>query len=198
MTRQNRKSLTVIATILVTAVLLSLLLNLGMGLVQKKLHPIEYKQYVEKHSKEYGVPEYVIFAIINVESGFDPRAMSSVGALGLMQMMPTTFTWLSSFEHLDENLPADDLYDPEVSIRYGTYYLKYLFEKFYNWNTVFAAYNGGEGNVAKWLKNPEYADGEGNLKDIPFSETKSYVKKVNSAIEVYKKIYYENNEGVQA
>lgn len=197
MTRQNRKSLTVVATILVTAVLLSLLLNLGMGLVQKALHPIEYKQYVEKYSKEYGVPEYVIFAIINVESGFDPRAMSSVGALGLMQMMPTTFTWLSSFEHLDENLPADDLYDPEVSIRYGTYYLKYLFEKFYNWNTVFAAYNGGEGNVAKWLEDGRYSDGHGGLASIPFEETEKYVEKVNDNIEYYKDTYYNHPEGKQ-
>ena len=144
MTQKKQKRFIVIAVILVASILLSLLLTLGIGLVQRVLHPIRYEQYVQKYAKEYNVPEYVILAVINVESGFDPKAVSTAGAIGLMQMVPSTFTWLSSFEHLDENLPVDELYNPEVSIRYGTYYLRYLFEKFYNWDTVFAAYNGGE------------------------------------------------------
>ena len=81
------------------------------------------------------------------------------------------------------------LQDPEISIRYGTYYLQYLQQKFQNWNTTLAAYNGGEGNVAKWLENPEYSDGEGNLTYIPFDETRSYVKKVNRAMDTYEKLY---------
>lgn len=190
MQSKQRSRIIAVAVILIASIVLSLLLTLGLGLIGKILHPTEYKQYVEKYAKEYNVPEYVIFAVINVESGFDPKAISSVGALGLMQMLPTTFTWLSSFEHLGENLPVDDLYDPEVSIRYGTYYLKYLFEKFYNWDTVFAAYNGGEGNVAKWLGDSRYSDGKGELKNIPFPETEKYVEKINDNIEYYKDTYY--------
>jgi soluble lytic murein transglycosylase len=190
MQSKQRSRIIAVAVILIGSIALSLLLTLGLGLIGKILHPTEYKQYVEKYAKEYNVPEYVIFAVINVESGFDPKAISSVGALGLMQMLPTTFTWLSSFEHLGENLPVDDLYDPEVSIRYGTYYLKYLFEKFYNWDTVFAAYNGGEGNVAKWLGDSRYSDGKGGLKNIPFPETEKYVEKINDNIEYYKDTYY--------
>jgi soluble lytic murein transglycosylase len=110
-----------------------------------------------------------------------------------MQMMPSTFEWLTGEEHLSENLSAHTLYDPEISIRYGTYYLRYLYQKFdCNWDTALAAYNGGEGNVAKWLADPKYSDGEGNLTDIPFTETEKYVKKVNDAIETYKKLYPEN------
>ena len=83
-----------------------------------------------------------------------------------------------------------------MNIRYGTYYLQYLYRKFdYNWDTVFAAYNGGEGNVSKWLGDEEYSDGEGNLTDIPFPETKAYVTKVNRAIDTYKDLYYEPNGG---
>ena len=111
-----------------------------------------------------------------------------------MQMMPSTFEWLTSSDHLDENLSPNDIFEPEVSIRYGTYYLRYLFEKFYNWDTVFAAYNGGEGNVAKWLKDKRYSDGKGNLTDIPFKETREYVKKVNRAMDYYKKTYYKDKE----
>ena len=190
MTQKKQKRFIVIAVILVASILLSLLLTLGIGLVQRVLHPIRYEQYVQKYAKEYNVPEYVILAVINVESGFDPKAVSTAGAIGLMQMVPSTFTWLSSFEHLDENLPVDELYNPEVSIRYGTYYLRYLFEKFYNWDTVFAAYNGGEGNVSKWLADGRYSDGKGGLVDIPFPETENYVEKVNDNIEYYKDTYY--------
>ena len=83
-------------------------------------------------------------------------------------MLPSTFEWLTGDEHLGDHLPKRQLDTPEVSIRYGAYYLSYLYKKFnYNWDTTFAAYNGGEGNVAKWLKNPDYSDGKGNLTDFP-------------------------------
>lgn len=152
---------------------------------QEKENSINYTTLIEQYSAEYDVPEKIIFAVIKVESGFDPNAESSVGALGLMQMMPTTFEWLTGDEHLGEHLDTTRLTDPEVSIRYGTYYLHYLYEKFENWDTVLAAYNGGEGNVAKWLADPECSDGNGNLTYIPFEETRNYVKKVKNAMAKY-------------
>ena len=159
--------------------------------VEQNTHPKKYSEYVSKYSKEYGIPEHIIYAVIKVESNFDPKARSSAGAMGLMQMMPETFLWLTGGQHLGENLPADALYDPEVSIKYGAYYLRYLYRKFdYNWDNAFAAYNAGEGNVKTWLSSDEYSDGEGGLKKIPFPETKNYVKKVNKNIKSYKKLYY--------
>ncbi|MBQ8331386.1 MAG: lytic transglycosylase domain-containing protein [Clostridia bacterium] len=187
------------------AILLIIAISLGVGIaadwiwnkVDRYNHPQAYHEIITKYSVDYNIPEYVIFAVIKTESDFDPTAKSSAGARGLMQMMPSTFEWLTGEEHLNERLPELTLHDPEVSIRYGTYYLNYLYKKFnYNWDTAFAAYNGGEGNVAKWLKNPEYADEEGNLTYIPFAETRSYVSKVNSAMELYQKLYYTPNEGV--
>lgn len=187
------------------AILLIIAISLGVGIaadwiwnkVDRYNHPQAYHEIIAKYSVDYNIPEYVIFAVIKTESDFDPTAKSSAGARGLMQMMPSTFEWLTGEEHLNERLPELTLHDPEVSIRYGTYYLNYLYKKFnYNWDTAFAAYNGGEGNVAKWLKNPEYADEEGNLTYIPFAETRSYVSKVNSAMELYQKLYYTPNEGV--
>jgi soluble lytic murein transglycosylase len=154
-------------------------------------------EYVSQYAYEYNVPETVILAVIKVESDFNAGAVSSVGAKGLMQMMPDTFEWLRSEEHLDERLHEDDLFEPEISIKYGTYYLSYLHKKFdRNWDTALAAYNGGEGNVAKWLKNPEYSDGNGNLTYIPFKETRNYVQKVNKAIDTYKNLYYQNQKEV--
>ena len=162
--------------------------------IEKAMYPDDYRDIVEKYADEYNIPPYIVFAVIETESDFKAGATSSAGARGLMQMMPSTFEWLTSSDHLGENLSADELYEPEVSIRYGVYYLRYLFEKFYNWDTVFAAYNGGEGNVAKWLNDPDCSDGKGNLTYIPFEETRKYVKKVNKAMDYYKNTYYRNGE----
>ena len=197
MFKSKNKRLIIIALIVIGALLLSLLTSFIISLSIRKAFPTEFKTYVEKYASEYNVPEYIILAVIRVESGFDPEATSSAGAIGLMQMLPSTFSWLSSFEHLNENLSYYKLYEPEVSIRYGTYYLRYLFEKFHDWDVVFAAYNGGEGNVSEWLTNPEYSDGEGRLTSIPFPETEKYVKKVNFSIDIYKSTYYKNEVGVK-
>ena len=102
-------------------------------LIERGMHPDDFREIVDKYAAEYNVPAYVIFAVIDTESDFEPGAVSSAGAQGLMQMMPSTFEWLTSSDHLDENLSPNDIFEPEVSIRYGTYYLRYLFEKFYNY-----------------------------------------------------------------
>ena len=189
----------------ILAILLIFCISLSVGIgvdllwdaIEQKTHPQSYAELVTQYSVEYNIPEYIIYAVIRTESDFDPTAESSAGAVGLMQMMPDTFSWLTGDEHLREYLPASALKTPDVNIRYGTYYLRYLYRKFdYNWDHALAAYNGGEGNVARWLADPEYTDEDGNLTYIPFPETRSYVSKVNAAIKVYQKLYYEPNEGV--
>ncbi len=191
-TQMNNSKRRIIAVTLITliAILAGFAVDLIWGAIEKGTHPDNYSEYVEKYASEYNIPEYVVYAVIKVESDFDADAESSAGARGLMQIMPETFEWLTGDEHLGENLHKRELFDAEVNIRYGTYYLNYLYQKFdRNWNTAFAAYNGGEGNVAKWLDNPLYSDGNGNLTDIPFAETEKYVTKVNREIATYKKLY---------
>lgn len=193
------RRIAVIISIITAAVILGISINLFWSALDKAIHPYEYSEHVKKYSQEYNISESVIYAIIKVESNFDPLAKSSVGACGLMQIMPKTFEWLTSDDHLGENLDTEMLFDPETNIKYGTYYLSYLYKKFdYNMNTALAAYNGGEGNVAKWLKDPEYSDGNGNLTSIPFSETSNYVYKVNKEIAAYKEIYYDKDEETEA
>ncbi len=195
--KQNTKRAIAISLIIVLSILLGFAVDLMWGAVEKSSHPNSHMEYVRKYAEEYNIPEPVILAVIKVESDFKSNAESSAGACGLMQMMPSTFEWLTSSEHLGENLPADDLFDPETSIRYGVYYLNYLYLKFdRNWDTTFAAYNAGEGNVAKWLADPTLSDGEGNLIEIPYKETKNYVKRVNDEIDTYRKLYYQNKPEV--
>ena len=184
------------------AILLILAISIVVGLsvdaiwkiLDRSTYPQEYSEIVSKYAAEYNIPEDVIYATIKVESNFDPEAISVAGARGLMQMLPSTFEWLTGEEHLSEHLTPNLLFDPEVNIRYGTYYLKYLYTKFdHNWDTVAAAYNGGEGNVAKWLADERYSDGNGNITDFPekFSETENYVKAIARERKNYQELYFE-------
>ena len=178
-----------ILLVICLSLLVGLLVDVAWNTLDRVTHPDTYHEWIEQYGKEYGVPPHLVAAVIKTESGFDPLAESRAGAQGLMQMMPSTFEWLTGEEHLGEFLPANKIFDPHVSIRYGVYYLRYLYEKFQNWSTVLAAYNGGEGNVAKWLQDPSLSDGKGNLTSIPFEETRNYVRKVNAAAKIYQKLY---------
>ena len=148
--------------------------------------PSEYAEYVSRYSSEYGVPEELVWAVIKTESDFKASAVSGVGAVGLMQLMKDTFDEITNLR-LKEKLDAGMRYDPETNIRYGTYYLSYLYARYNSWDTALAAYNGGLGNVDDWMGD----DGKLTSDEIPndFKETKDYVKKVNKAMEKYKKLY---------
>ena len=192
MNNKYRRPLAILL-ILAIAIVVGLTVDALWKIADRAVYPQKYSELVSKYAKEYNIPEDVIYATIKVESNFDPEAISVAGARGLMQMLPSTFEWLTGDEHLSENLTPNLLYDPEVNIRYGTYYLKYLYTKFdYNWDTACAAYNGGEGNVAKWLADTKYSDGNGNLTDFPreFGETRNYVKKIRQSRDTYQKLYY--------
>ena len=152
--------------------------------------PDQLQSIVTHYSGEYGVPEYVIYAVIKTESGFDSGAESDVGARGLMQIMPATFDWLVSITQ--DGYEAGMMFDPDTNIRYGTYYLSYLYLKYSDWNTVYAAYNAGPDKVDEWLRDPSMTDENGKLKKIPFDETDTYVEKVADAQSAYRRLYYDN------
>jgi len=179
----------VIVSILVLSVLTGFLFQFIWDKVDRANYPREYSEYVEQYAGQYGVPEPVVYAVIKTESDFSSGAVSDAGAVGLMQIMPETFNWLMTMTQ--ESLEAGMLYDPGTNIKYGTYYLSYLYLRYGSWNEVFAAYNAGHANVDDWLENTEYVDENGKLVQIPYEETKNYVKKVTHAIDVYKRLYYE-------
>lgn len=155
---------------------------------QEFLYPRKYTEYVEKYSEEYGISEILIYAVIHTESGFDPDAVSNAGAIGLMQMTEDTFDWLLT--KTGEEYVFEDLFTPEISIKYGTYFLSLLQDEYEITATVAAAYHAGMGNVSSWLANPEHSDDGQRLKNIPISDTAHYVDKIMNAIEKYNSIYY--------
>lgn len=181
----------IIIILLVISVAMGFLFDIGCSLIEKKTHPLKYTEYIEKYSEQYKVPKELVYAIIKTESDFVSNAVSRVGAVGLMQLMPETFKDLTE-NFLYENLDTGMLYDPETNIRYGVFYLSWLKTNFEDWNCVIAAYNGGIGNVTKWLNDSEYSDDGKTLiiKNIPFEETRNYVKKINKATEKYTELYF--------
>lgn len=151
----------------------------------------EYVDMVEKYSDSYGVPEQVIWSVMLVESHFEPDAVSSAKAKGLMQMTDSTFRWLQSKidDAPETELPPEMLFDPETNIKYGVFYLSMLYERFGEWELVYAAYNAGPTRVSTWLQSEEYAE-DGKLVHIPFKETENYVKRVSDAVKMYDEYYY--------
>lgn len=157
-------------------------------------YPREYSKYVEKAAKEYDLEESLIYAVIRTESGFDADAQSNVGACGIMQMMPSSFEWLQQKRGTEGEYTTQDLFNPEICIDYGSYLLKYFYDLYGDERCAVAAYNAGF-VVGDWLEDSNYSIDGVTLSDIPYPETKHYVEKVESAKEMYIKLYYsQNNE----
>ena len=162
--------------------------------VLQHFYPQEYAQYVNEYSTMYGVDEAFVYAVIRTESGFRAEVESSAGAMGLMQIMPDTFEYLQSLESDTESYPESELLNPEINIKYGTYYL-YILLQHYNGdeNLVAAAYNAGLSNVDSWLTDSRYSSDGITLSSIPYSETQQYVQRVENTKRVYESLYYDNN-----
>lgn len=169
-------------------VALSVAAVLLLPYIRRTQYPRQYNELVEKYSAEFDVPEPLIYAIIYNESDFDREAISNAGAKGLMQLMPDTFDWVA--ERLGETTSADNITDAETNIKYGTYYLSYLYNRFEDWKTVIAAYNAGPNKVADWLLDSRYSEDNKTLKSIPIEETKNYVNRVSQVQTQYEEIYY--------
>jgi soluble lytic murein transglycosylase len=140
-------------------------------------YPLRYSEYVRVHAREHHLDPALLAAVIYQESKFDAGAKSSSGAIGLMQLTPSTARGIA-IRTGGRAFRTSDLYDPEINIRYGAWYLDNLYQKYGSERLVLAAYNAGQGNVDRWR-----ARGEG----IQFAETRAYVKRV----EHLQRIYYE-------
>lgn len=185
MKSKKMRDIRVFIIILIMSLVLGVVGNALIDVIYRWVYPEEYHSIVVKYSKEYAVPEELIFAVIKVESNFDKDVVSSADARGLMQMLPSTYKWLTS--KLGDAYYEEDLFDPETNIKYGTYYLQYLYSRFGTWEKAIIAYNWGEGNFEEFLNENGYT--EGDYDSIPVKETRNYVKKVMHHWEKYKELY---------
>ena len=172
--------------IIFLAILLAIILVFDYASMQ--LYPVKYRELVQLYSEKFGIDPYLVFAIIKTESNFQPKAISPKNARGLMQISERTGKWGADKLQLTD-YTNEKLFDPETNINIGCWYLSVLYDEFNDTNLVLAAYNGGSGNVAQWLKDRDLsADGK-TLDKIPFKETKQYLKKVDNNYSIYKKLY---------
>lgn len=164
-------------------------LKWATGYFYTSAYPIHYRQYVTQYSQEYGVDEKLVYAVIRTESGFDPNAVSQVGASGLMQITESTFEWAAYRMGREGEDSYDQILDPAFNIQYGTFILSLLLEEFGNAETALCAYHAGWGNVKDWLANPEYSSDGVTVDHIPFWDTRSYVPKVMGTLTRYQELY---------
>lgn len=170
-------------------IVIAVIIIANFKVILKSFFPLEYEKSIIEYSEMYNVDPNLVAAVINTESKFVVDASSSKGAIGLMQIMPDTGKWIAEKLELS-NFNEEIIADPEINIRMGTWYLKKLSEDFNgDYILVLAAYNGGPGNVTKWLEDEKYSSDGENLHKIPFKETKSYVQKVKFNHRIYKYLY---------
>jgi soluble lytic murein transglycosylase len=142
-------------------------------------YPLRYDAIVRGHAKNYHLNPALLAAVIQQESKFRADAESSAGAIGLMQLQPATAKGIA-LRTGGSKFVLEDLYDPEINVRYGAWYLHHLLQKYGDERLALAAYNAGQANVDEWR-----AEGKG----IAFAETRAYVDKVEHLEAIYRRAY---------
>jgi soluble lytic murein transglycosylase len=142
-------------------------------------YPLEYEGIIRTHARNHDLDPALVAGMVYVESRFDPNAESAAGAVGLMQLLPDTAKGIA-LRTGGERFVVADLRDPEINVRYGTWYLDHLSERYGETRLALAAYHAGQGNVDHWRE-----EGLG----IVFPETRAYVDEVERVTRVYADAY---------
>ena len=170
-----RKLLWVVALGAIVAAALAYVLTTSPPWYERIRYPLHYSEYIRVHAKEHHLDPALMAAVIYQESKFRSSVESSSGAIGLMQLTPSTARGIA-IRTGGNAFQTSDLYDAEINIRYGAWYLDNLFAKYHDERLVLAAYNAGQGNVDKWLAHGE---------PIQFAETRAYVSRVEHLKGIY-------------
>lgn len=165
-------------------------IRIGLDALEKSLYPRKYQDLVEQYAAENELDPLLLYSVIRTESGFNPNAQSNVDARGLMQITDETFQWIKSKIAPNEDISFEDLYDPEINIRFGSYYFARCMTRYNNHvGTAAAAYHSGWGTVDKLLKNEKYSDDGINLHTYPYEQMGLYVQKIGRAYSRYQTCY---------
>jgi peptidoglycan lytic transglycosylase len=153
--------------------------------VERLRYPLRYSAIVRGHARNYRLDPRLLAAVIEAESKFHANAKSRSGAIGLMQILPSTAHGIALHTG-GSNFHTEDLYNPEINVRYGAWYLRHLLDKYDDERTALAAYNAGQDNVDHWI-----ADGSG----IRYAETRAYVARVEKLKGIYGHVWRAQLEG---
>ncbi len=174
----------IILLVLFITVILIPNIELDFWSLRRNLDSVKYIEYIENYSDKYDIEKELLAAVIYVESRFDPYSESNRGAQGLMQIMPSTAYWIA--ENLNEkDFSIEKLKDPELNIKFGSWYFSYLYDKFdKDLVKTLAAYNAGQTNVIKWVQDGW--QGEIDSKKIKYIETYNFINRVISTRDHYR------------
>ena len=175
----------IILGVLAALAILAVLGARGPAWFRRSYYPLAYESNIQTAALKHKINPYLIAAVINAESGFEPDIVSSAGAVGLMQVMPDTAKELFRTGVVSKSTVVDrPLSDPDANIEYGTAYLRYLVDRYHEVETVLAAYNAGLRHADDW------SESGGDIREaIEFPETKAYVLKVVRGREHYEELY---------
>jgi len=182
-----------IAAVLGTALVVGLAVALSWPsfhhAVREIALPLRHEDIIRQQARDKGLDPSLIAAVIYAESHFRDGQTSAAGAQGLMQITPATAQMIAR-KSGGVAFTVEDLGTPQVNIAYGSWYLRYLMSR-YDGNRTFAlaAYNGGEGNVDRWISAARERDEDLTIAAIPFSETRTYVQRVLDAQRQYRTSY---------
>jgi soluble lytic murein transglycosylase len=186
--RRRRIALVIVAAVAVGAAV-PLFAPLFEDAVKEVVLPLRHEDIIRQQARQKSLDPSLIAAVIYAESRFREGQTSPAGAQGLMQITPDTAKDIArrsggvAFE-------VGDLHTPQVNIAYGAYHLRFLLDH-YGGNEMLAvaAYNGGQGNVDRWLSSERAAGRDLRVAAIPFPETRTYVSRVFSARRDYRHQY---------
>lgn len=187
--KRNWPQLAVLGGIIVLLIIGFVLMLRPAQRVQQDIYPVMYQDSIVASCERHGVSPYLVCAIIKCESNWREGVISNVGAVGLMQVMPSTATTLVSMGYVDADAyPAENLQSPVVNIEYGCATLEYLSSQLSTEEEIIAAYNAGLGTVQGWNAN----GGDTPFADrITYDETSIYLARVLEALKHYEELYDE-------
>lgn len=152
------------------------------------IFPLAHWDLIRKYARERQLDEYLVAALVAQESTFVADIRSSAGAVGLMQLMPATAR--REARQLQLTYSRKLLTEPEANVRMGTSYLAQKIQEFGGLHFALASYNAGEGAVRRWMaERREVEDAEEFIEDIPYNETRNYVKRILGTAEDYRRLY---------
>lgn len=188
--RQRRRTLLAIfASALIVLIALGAWALFGRDGVDLSRYPMTYAPEIRAAAAEFSLDPAYVASVVLAESNFDAEAVSSAGAIGLMQIMPATGEWIAG-KLEDEPFDVQRLYQPEVNLRYGCWYLRFLLDRYDgDMYTASTAYHQGQGRVDQWLEDPQYSQDGRTLTAISSAVTDTYVNRIMESYANYQELY---------
>ncbi len=183
------KSIFKILGLIVIGIVMAIIISFSIVAYQTSRQKIAYQDEIKKYSEKYNMDPLLIASIIKVESDYDNGAHSNQNAKGLMQLLDTSAK--HSAELIGEEYYPDKLKDVDYNLNLGVGYFNYLYKYYNNVDLALAAYNGGIGNVDKWINEKKIDKHDPDPTKIPVEETRQYVIKINSNYDLMK-VFYED------